>query len=234
MSTCGLIFLGGCSGGTLGNLIPLPKMLSGSVRNSVYYAKDDLFSIDSPFPQDSDLYTYAAIKEKYRSNQASVVFHSSVAGNEYYHVEVERLPEGSSGSIDIEAAADDAVANIQEMQARRGREPFVLVKEEPWNAKYTSGLIRLYTQKVPAASVSSDTGKKFFTAFNLMYVAKGSGKIVAVLADWLIDGDEAAPPQKIAIEGAEKDPIKSAFSINARAWKFINSIDLNVSAAQKK
>ncbi len=126
--TCGLALLSGCSGGALGNLIPLPKMLSGSVRNNVYYAKNDFFSIESPFPQDSDLYTYATIKEKQKNGQASVVFHSSVAGNEYYHVEVERLPEGAGGSIDIEAAADNAIGNIQKMQANGGRKPFVLLK----------------------------------------------------------------------------------------------------------
>lgn len=61
-----------------------------------------------------------------------------------------------------------------------------------------------------------------------MYITKGSGKIAVVLVDWVIDADEAAPPNKVAIEGADKDPVKNAFSLNARAWKFINSINLNV------
>lgn len=229
---CAMTLLGGCSGGALGNLIPLPKMLSGSVRNNVYYARNDLFSIDTPFPQGSDLYTYAEIKEKYEDKQGFVMFHSSVAGNEYYHVEVERLPESSGNFVDLETAANDAEANIEKMQANAGHEPLVLVKEEPWKARYTTGLIRLYQQKVPAADVTTDSGKKSFTAYHLMYVTRESDKIAAVLADWLIDADEAAPPGKMDIAGADSDPVKNAFTRNERAWKFINSINLDVTATR--
>jgi|GEM_PF-1746936 len=230
----GMVFLGGCAGGTLGNLIPLPKMLKGDVRNSVYYAKGDLFSIDSPFPQGSADYTYAEVKETYRDKQALVTFHTSTAGAEYYHADVERLPESSGDSVDLDTAADDAIARIQAMQKKGGRQPFVLVKQEPWNAKYTTGLIRLYTQKVPASDVAADSTRKYFTAYNLMYVTSESGKVAAVVADWVPGAPEAGPPQHVAVGGANHDPVKQAFSRNARAWKFINSINLDVKTADSQ
>lgn len=234
LTLCGIVLLGGCSGGMLGNLVPLPKILKGDVRNNVYYAKNDLFSITSPFAQDSGAYTYAEIKEIYKDGQGFVAFSSSMAPGQYYHVDVKSLPGGSSDSIGLDAAADNAIDNIQKMQANAGREPFVLVKQEPWNAKYTTGIIRLYTQKVPADKVVTDSDKKYFTAYNLMYVTKGSGKVAVVLADWLVDAGGLFSPGKMTNEDGGNDRIMNAFSGNERAWKFINTINLNVESAPKQ
>jgi len=226
--SCGIALLGGCSGGALGNLIPLPKMLTGAVRHNVYYAKNDLFSINTPYKQDTSDYTYAKIKERYKDDQAFVAFHTSTLPGENYNVDVVRLPQGNDNAIDLDTAADNAIGNIQKMQAAGGREPFVLVGEEPWKATYTTGVIRLYTQRVPAADVTTDSKRKFFTAYNLMYVTKGSGRVAVVLADWVADADDSLLLQKMTVAGADKDPIRKAFSRNARAWAFINSIKLDV------
>src|SRR5262245_62348801 len=55
----------GCStsGGTVLGLFPAPKVLDGSIDDSVYTAEDGSFSVRVPHDEDSSEYTYMQVKE---------------------------------------------------------------------------------------------------------------------------------------------------------------------------
>jgi hypothetical protein len=55
----------GCAGtgGTLDNLVPLPKILKGKVVNSTYYAPGGAFQIETPHPTTGYEWLYGKVKE---------------------------------------------------------------------------------------------------------------------------------------------------------------------------
>jgi len=69
----------GCSstGGTLGNLIPLPKILNGKLEGNTYHAPDESFQVNTPHPAkggDTYEWNYAKVKEGVDQNLRFVEF----------------------------------------------------------------------------------------------------------------------------------------------------------------
>src|SRR5206468_900185 len=62
-----VLALAGCSttGGTVGGLLPAPKMLKGTIETDTYRAPDGLFQVGCPQPKGSHEYKYMAVKELY-------------------------------------------------------------------------------------------------------------------------------------------------------------------------
>ena len=85
-----LALVSGCmsTGGTLGGLFPMPKVLKGSIVNNVYLAKDAAFRVASPQDAGSYEYKYMAVKETYDAGLAYVSFGPAAFDQSIYRVNV--------------------------------------------------------------------------------------------------------------------------------------------------
>lgn len=80
----------GCSttGGTLGGLLPAPKLLKGEINNNIYTAKDKSFSIAVPHEHDSYEYKYMQVKEQYGEGGTYISFGPAAFDQSIYRFEV--------------------------------------------------------------------------------------------------------------------------------------------------
>lgn len=79
--------LASCAGGTFGNLLPLPKFLKGSIEDGLYSSPTGVFSVVTPFLQDSTPFAYMEVKENSKDGWDSVTFYSSTHTRNRYRVE---------------------------------------------------------------------------------------------------------------------------------------------------
>lgn len=82
--------LWGCTstGGTIGGLIPAPKLTKGKLEDGLYTAQDGSFTVKTPFNRESYEYTYMEIAERYSELEDNVQFSTSVAPAEVYRVNI--------------------------------------------------------------------------------------------------------------------------------------------------
>ena len=104
-----LLFLSGCTGtgGTLGNLIPLPKIMQGTVENGTYFAPDQSFSIATPHVSEGNgdetyEWTYAKVKEGGKEGLQFVEFGPFAFDQNTYSVDVFQPPKGLTLNVAAE------------------------------------------------------------------------------------------------------------------------------------
>jgi hypothetical protein len=112
-----VVVFSGCSttGGAIGNLIPAPKFLKGSIKDNVYSAPDKYFSVAIPHQQDSDEYRYMQVHEQYLDYGIYVSFGPAALDQSVYRIEIgKRVPPGSE-KIRIQAMAQSMIDHYKEM-----------------------------------------------------------------------------------------------------------------------
>jgi hypothetical protein len=117
-----LLVLGGCSGtgGTFGNLVPLPKLLRGTVEGNVYYAPDRSFSVATPHPstgsgRETYEWTYAKVKEGEDEGLRFVEFGPFAWDLSRYSVDVFPPAPG----VTLDKAADNYFRHVMEGDAEQ-------------------------------------------------------------------------------------------------------------------
>ena len=87
------IILCACSGtgGTLGNLIPMPKFLDGEVKGDYYFPKNRSFKVMLPHPpslskKDAYEWTYTKVHENEEGEMTRVIFGGAAWDKNYYHI----------------------------------------------------------------------------------------------------------------------------------------------------
>lgn len=101
------IILSGCM--SSGWESPTSKSLEGHVEDSIYYADNDSFEIQTPILQNQKGWPLLKISEQYREQISSVIF--AVSSN-YYHmgdsyaVLIDRTQSTSEGSLNLPEAVD--------------------------------------------------------------------------------------------------------------------------------
>ncbi len=76
----------GCAGGTIGGLLPAPKILKGAVENNVYTASDQSFKVALPY-KDPYEWQYAQVKEERDNDDVTwVIFGPAAFDKNLYHV----------------------------------------------------------------------------------------------------------------------------------------------------
>ncbi len=64
-----LIILTGCAGGTIGGLLPAPKILNGKLNNLTYTSPDSIFSVTAPVTEERGEWTYTEVNENHESSK---------------------------------------------------------------------------------------------------------------------------------------------------------------------
>ena len=96
VSTIFLISCGG-SGGTLGGLIPLPKVLKGEVKGGTYFSPNNIFKVRLPHPpakshEDEYEWKYTKVREVGDGTVIGVVFGTAAFDLNLYHAVLIRKP----------------------------------------------------------------------------------------------------------------------------------------------
>ena len=88
------IFLAGCGGGTIGGLLPAPKIVKGDLDGTKYTSPNRVFSVVAPVSKDRGEWTYTKIKENSESHpdqKSEFVGFKTPYDSHFYSVEVVTL-----------------------------------------------------------------------------------------------------------------------------------------------
>ncbi len=88
------LFLTGCSGGTIGGLLPAAKIVKGDLDGTKYTSPDRVFSVIAPASKDRGEWTYTKIKENSESHpdqKSEFVGFKTPYDSHFYSVEVVTL-----------------------------------------------------------------------------------------------------------------------------------------------
>jgi hypothetical protein len=197
--------LSGCStsGGTIGGLVPAPKITKGKLSESIYTAQDNMFSVGSPFEEGSNAYTYMSITEDYRDEEDHIVFSSSAAPAEVYRVDIIK---------DIKTGTDLGnfiLTKYKEVFESTYKTPMDPQRDETVLIGGISSSSTTFTQQVPERKSGMQVAKGFTAIYTYYYFEK-DGNAFAILINRMAPGDETFT------KGAEE-----------RVSKFIGSFQAN-------
>jgi hypothetical protein len=168
------VMLVACSttGGTIGNLIPAPKLLKGEIRNNVYYAPNGVLSVAVPFAKGTYEYTYLQIKEEFNATTELVVFGPAAYDRGIYRVQVVERRDGLDTPDAFNADAPDIMRGAREMVQNDGRAPLEELRkdEEPVNGHPT--LHERVTQHVPPGVLSNHPELLTYDLYVMQFGAK--------------------------------------------------------------
>lgn len=155
--------VGGCSttGGTIGGLFPVPKLLKGEVRNNTYTAQDKSFSVAVPHKNGSYEYTYMQVKEQYSEYGAYVSFGPAAFDQSIYRVETAKRITPGSQNVTFDEAAPKIVENYKaQLKEGYGTAPQVTEsRQETINGK--KAYFWKLSQVVPAGKYLSNKEATF-------------------------------------------------------------------------
>jgi hypothetical protein len=113
MVTC---LLTGCdhAGGSIGNLVPAPKFLKGTIKDGVYSAPDNFFSISVPQQEGSNEYRYMQIKERFSDAEVYLSFGPAAIDQSIFRLDIaKRVTAGSHwaclGKVETNLSGFDVV-----------------------------------------------------------------------------------------------------------------------------
>lgn len=228
VTLAGLLALSACATSTaLGPTLD-SGALQGRITGSTYQDKRNWFSISVPFQRGDALYPYVHIQEVTPANISYVNFVSLANPGEYYRVYTEDFFASNHLVPDMDGVADSVLQVYGRQTVAIRNTPMKFQQEKSWKAGSTQGLIRLYTQKVPAELLSLDIMQgpglaEDYTAYILMYVTARNGKVAMVWAEWPEDCSVCAPVPAGETAPPGGDAIDKALALDARAKAFLDS-----------
>ncbi|MDW5376003.1 hypothetical protein R6258_03620 [Halomonas sp. HP20-15] len=168
----GVTAIYGCSttGGTIGGLIPAPKLMKGKVENSIYYAMDGSFEIKTPFEQGSYSYKYMEVKEQYANVGAYVSFNTSVHPNEFYRVEIGKKLDKSQPSPTLDQLVNGLLQGYKQQLSGYGSKAKELQRIETRLDGKRAMLVTL-EQAMPAQS-SYQGRSPSYTVHHIIYIVE--------------------------------------------------------------
>lgn len=162
---CGLIILFSFSGyagndhtgGTIGGLIPAPKVIEGQIENGIYTSSENEFSIDIPNWNEKYEYRYMQIKEQFFNTGQYLSFGPAVLNRTIYRLEFVRKLSRESYEIELESVKDQIfdgyIAQIENAYGSKAK----LISERRGVFNSKNSFSRVYKQHTPEK-------KKLFSA----------------------------------------------------------------------
>ncbi len=166
------------TGGTIGNLIPAPKLLKGDIKNNVYHAPNGVLSVAVPFAKGTYEYTYLQIKEEFNATTELIVFGPAAYDQGIYRVQVIERRDGLDTLDAFKADAPDIMRGAREMVQTDGHAPLEELgkDEDPVNGH--PALHQHMTQHVPAGVLSNHPE---LLTYDLYVMQFGSKVAIAVV-----------------------------------------------------
>lgn len=210
-----------------------PGSEHGRIEQGVYHDKRGWYSVALPFHPGEEGYNALYVNDEYPKNVSYVNFMPVYGENrgfipthatgEYYRVYMEDFIANGHLVPEMTPLADMAMTFFGKLLSQQRIEPLHLVEQRPWRLGATSGIVRLYTQKVPTELVVQNLGMgEDYTANILVYVTALDGRVAVLWSEWPV-GCEPCGPVPAGPPAATDDPIDRAFAANSRAGAFFAS-----------
>lgn len=209
------------------DVVPITTPMLGSVQDGVYHAAAERFDVALPRRFDDAEYQLM-LKEEFKPNLSLVSFIPARNIAEHYYVYLEDFAGEKRTLPGLEKLADGAFNFFGKSIADSRLEPLVFVKQQPWKTRYTTGLMRLYTERVPSGfgainlKMSED-----YEAYHLLYVTEEAGKAAILWLEWPKSCSFCRPLPTDPAQLASADPVAAAMAGNLRAAGFIDSIEFD-------
>jgi hypothetical protein len=215
-----LLFLGlvGCSttGGEFGGLFPLPKITEGTLADGRYTAKDNSFSVKSPFEKENNEYTYMKIEEHYSATENHIVFSSSAASAEVYRVDIYKNIKSQKLGVDATELEKQLRSGYTERFQNVYKTSLIQQRSETISVGPLQAISHAFVQQIPERSQNLQKAMGF-TALHTSY--------------FLEDGDNAAfiwiNRMSVSSDSPYKALIARSVKAEERVKQFINSFRLN-------
>jgi hypothetical protein len=219
-SLSALLLLGliGCSttGGEFGGLFPLPKVTEGTLVDGWYTAKDNSFSVKSPFEKESTEYTYMKIEEHYSATENHIVFSSSAASAEVYRVDIYKNIKSSKPGVDATEMGKQLLSAYTERFQNAYKTSLIQQRAETISIGPLQAISHSFVQQIPERSQNLQRAMAF-TALHTSY--------------FLEDGENAAfiwiNRMSVGSDSPYKALIARSVKAEERLKEFINSFRLN-------
>jgi hypothetical protein len=221
-------FIGACAGdpGVPAGPALAAGPLHGRLEQGVYHDSNDWYAVTLPYHPGEESYLTLNVNEEYPPYISYSAFTPTDTAGEYYRVYVEDFSAGNHPIPDMDHVADAAMRFFGRQLVQQRLEPLRFVVERPWQAGSTTGLLRLYTEKVPMQAIqnrfSSAVLGEDYTAIILIYVTTRQGKVAVLWTEWA-DGCAPCRPPSAGPPAKTGDPIDRALAKDARAGEFIAS-----------
>jgi hypothetical protein len=143
------------SGGTIGGLVPAPKILKGTIKDNVYTGADNSFSVAVPHKQGSNEYLYMHVKEEKPEYGTYVSFGPAAFDQSIYRLEIARRVTPSSADVRFDEVAEKVVARYStSFQQQYGAE-LITVESRREVINGRDAFYWKMTQLVPAGKMSN-------------------------------------------------------------------------------
>ena len=150
------------TGGTIGGLIPAPKVIEGQIENGIYTSPENEFSIDVPNWNEKSEYRYMQIKEQFSNAGQYLSFGPAAQNRNIYRIEFTRKLSKESYDIELESVKDQIfdsyIAQIE--NAYGSKTKLISERRGTYNSKNSfSRVYKQHTQekkKLFSADVAED------------------------------------------------------------------------------
>jgi len=184
-----VMLLASCSGGTIGGLIPAPKMLKGSVDGDYYTSKGGEFSVQLPYPpsaSDTNRYEwkYAQVREIEDGPVIGVVIGPAAFNKNMYHSVLIKAPMLGEKNIYAKDIFSKKAASRSEVYSLMGEGTFQENDKNTYYSIYESESFLLLLTLV-------DNGDNFYV-IEADYIKSNSGSptVDSLLSkSWGVVGD---------------------------------------------
>jgi hypothetical protein len=209
--------LGGSStGGEFGGLFPLPKITQGKLVDGQYIAKDNSFSVKSPFDKESNEYTYMKIEEHYSDTENHIVFSSSAASAEVYRVDIYKNIKNQRPAIDATELGKQLLSKYTEIFQNAYKTNLTEQRSETIAVGPLQSVCHSFVQQIPERSDGLRKAMAF-TALHSSYFLEDGNNAAFIWINRMSVGSDS--PYKALIARSAK--------AEERAKEFINSFRLN-------
>src|SRR4051812_1858035 len=150
-----LVFvLAGCesTGGTIGGLLPAPKLYQGKVEGNRYVAMDGSFSVTLPHEVDSYQYKYMSVKERYTNVGAYVSFGPAATDQSIFRVDLGKKISPESRTLKLQDLAPQIVASYRKQLEEGYSAPMDEVSQGTATVRQALALTWQYRQHIPSRS----------------------------------------------------------------------------------
>ena len=213
-----LLGLLGCSstGGEFGGLFPLPKITQGTLVDGQYTAKDNSFSVKTPFDKESNEYTYMKIEEHYSDTENHIVFSSSAASAEVYRVDIYKNIKNQGPGMDTTELGKQLLSKYTETFQSAYKTNLAQQRSETITVGPSQAVSQSFVQQIPERSDGLRKAMAFTVLHSSYFLEDGNNAAFIWINRMSVNSDS---PYKALIARSVK--------AEERVRQFINSFRLN-------
>jgi len=152
------IFLTGCGGGTIGGLLPAPKILKGDMDGTVYRSPDKEFSVKAPVSKDRGELLYTSVREHSEINpdqSSNFVGFKTPYDDHFYSIEVVDL-KNSISRENADLIISDNSARVKHTTEEKWKSKLTEISEHSISCQETTYTYQVFHQEIDTKGIVVD------------------------------------------------------------------------------